>query len=48
VLVFLVLLLAFCQADFIPDRLRIVDSNDQLNTFLVRGNLPIKNKKFQI
>lgn len=42
--ILLALLATGIQADFLPERLRIVDSNPELNTFLVRGNLPIKNK----
>jgi hypothetical protein len=38
--------LAFC--DFLPNRLRIVDFNKTSKNYFVRGNVPIKNKQFQI
>ena len=44
VLLCLALIIAMASADFLPGRLRIVDSNSKFNNFLVRGNLPIKNK----
>lgn len=44
----LLALFLLVQSDFLPKRLRIVDSNRKHNTFLVRGNLPINaNDKFQ-
>jgi hypothetical protein len=37
----------YCELN--PERLRIVDKEDKLKNYLVRGNLPISNdKKFQI
>ena len=44
IFIWLVLLLG-ADADLINDRLKIIHSRN--NNFLVRGNLPIKNNKFQ-
>ena len=38
--------LASC--DLLPNRLRIVDFNKTAKNYFVRGNVPIKNKQFQI
>ena len=44
----LMVLLVMMSCDFMPSRLRIVDRNETLNTFLVRGNLPLRDNKFEI
>lgn len=36
------------SCDFLPHRLRIVDYNKTSKNYFVRGNVPIKNKEFQI
>lgn len=43
-----IIVLLFCavSADFLKERLVLVDKKN--NNFLFRGNLPIKNNKFQI
>ena len=42
----LFLLTTLTSTWFVPDRLAIVDQNKK--NFLIRGNLPIKNKQFQM
>lgn len=45
---FILLLLLFCTVagQFLKERLVLVDKKN--NNFLFRGNLPVKNNKFQI
>lgn len=48
----IIILLSICclsLCEFNPQRLAIVDKNDRLKNYLLRGNLPIDNdQKFQI
>ena len=48
IITLVIILVVGGNCDFLPGRLRIVDKNMDLNNFLVRGNLPIKNNKFQL
>jgi hypothetical protein len=48
-LIILILFLGhLASCDFLPKRLRIVDFNKTSKNYFVRGNVPIKNKQFQI
>ena len=42
----IVILIVSSNSWFIPDRIQVIDQNNK--NFFIRGNLPIKNKQFQI
>jgi hypothetical protein len=45
-IVFLCLIANLSSAWFVPDRLAVVDQKNK--NFLIRGNLPMKDKQFQM
>lgn len=48
-ILFLLLLTSLSLAIFIPERLSIVDHDEKLHNYLIRGNLPMsQDHKFQM
>lgn len=41
----LLILISLARSEFLPERLRIVDNDPKLKSFLVRGNLPINQHR---